>query len=77
MTGEIELEAGRDMGAVNSNPLYEESNMSGSNQFYSRRHRPYQPGQPVYGNRSGRFSSVSNVLKTKHDTAKNSVGNIR
>ena len=77
VTGEIELEAGRDMGAVNSNPLYEESNMSGSNPFYSRRHRPYQPGQPVYGNRSGRFSSVSNVLKTKHDTAKNSVGNIR
>ena len=23
------------------------------------------------------FSSISNVLKTKHDTAKNSVGNIR
>jgi hypothetical protein len=23
------------------------------------------------------FSSVSNVLKTKHDTAKNSIGNIR
>jgi len=24
-----------------------------------------------------RYSSISNVLKTKHDTAKNSVGNIR
>jgi hypothetical protein len=23
------------------------------------------------------FSSVSNVLKTKHDTVKNSIGNIR
>ena len=77
VTGEIELEAGRVMGAVNSNPLYEESNMSGSNPLYSDRARWLQPGQPVYGNRSGRFSSVSNVLKTKHDTAKNSVGNIR
>ena len=31
-------------------------------------------GKPLEGET---FSSVSNVLKTKHDTAKNSVGNIR
>lgn len=38
---------------------------------------PGRPVRPVCGNFSGRFFSVSNVLKTKHDTAKNSVGNLR
>jgi len=29
------------------------------------------------GQMGDQYSSISNVLKTKHDTAKNSVGNIR
>ena len=77
MTGEIELDAGRSMSEVLNNPLYEESNMSGANPLYSGQGGKWRPGRPVYGNITRQFPSISNMLKTKHDTAKNSVGNIR
>jgi hypothetical protein len=73
VTGEIELESGREM----TTGLDVEYRLYGPGQAHWGNARAWQPGQPKYGNRSGRFSSVSNVLKTKHDTAKNSVGNIR
>ena len=74
VTGEIELEAGREM-------------TTGLDVEY----RLYGPGQAHWGNATVRWGhasassiiskisarSISNVLKTKHDTAKNSVGNIR
>ena len=31
----------------------------------------------VSGGQASEFSSVSNVLKTRHDTAKNSISNVR
>jgi len=31
----------------------------------------------VSGGQGAEFTSVSNVLKTRHDTAKNSIGNVR
>ena len=73
VTGEIELEAGREM----TTGLDVGCRLYSPGQAHWGNARMWQPGQPVYGNRSGMFSSISNVLKTKHDTAKNSVGNIR
>ena len=73
VTGEIELESGREM----TTGLDVEYRLYGPGQAHWGNARRWQPGQPVYGNRSGIISSISNVLKTKHDTAKNSVGNIR
>ena len=66
VTGEIELEACRQM-------------TTGLDVEY----RFYGPGQAHWGSAMTRWghnsasSIISNVLKTKHDTAKNSVGNIR
>ena len=73
VTGEITLESGREM----TTGLDVEYRLYGPGQAHWGNARMWQPGCPVFGNRSGMFSGISNMLKTKHDTAKNSVGNIR
>lgn len=77
VTGEIELESGREMVACpNSN-----GRLYGPGAAHWGSARLIVPIAMDKGLRfratSGRYTTVSNVLKTKHDTAKNSVGNIR
>jgi phage-related protein len=51
--------------------------MTAANAAWADIHRMLTNLEQSFNQMGGNFSSVSNVLKTKHDTAKNAIGNIR
>lgn len=61
-----------------NNPYFSENGMSGENPLYEAAAEYQNQAMQNTMNLAGQqFQTISNVLKTKHDTAKNSVGNIR
>lgn len=62
----------------NGSPLYNGDTNSGQNPFYDPADSYQSQATQNTMNLAGQqFQTISNVLKTKHDTAKNSVSNIR